>query len=331
MVYKDAGVTLRPDLMEVHEELQFPDLGLVADKILPPLNVSDIAGRYFVLPRENVGKVPDTKRAPNGTYSRGQWTWGENTYTCEHFGHEEDCDLLQAQEHAKYIQEEEISSSLAVQGLLLGREYRVANAFFNTTTFTGASNTGALSIQWDNPTTAVPVTDINTIFKTYLRPKNGFPLKRYSLILSDDLVDLALLCDSITDQFQYTTPIVTLPIESKRNILTTMLGVKEIIPISSFYDCAGIKKDFTYAKAYSNEYAMLAILSSGIQSMKEACIGRQTVWTPFAQNTLIEEYAEPARRCKVFRAMEYRGIKINTDYGFLITNMKTTVSATTGV
>jgi hypothetical protein len=324
-----TGVTLRNDLVTLMDEIDFSELGLTGDKILPGLSVDLQAAAYPVLPREARMKVPNTSRAPNGTFQRGEWSWGSATYTCEEFGFEELVDLTQKKENQRWIDEEEVSAQLAVGGLMLARESRIASALFNATTFTGATNFLDITTQWDKAA-ATCLADVNAAW-IQIRGKTGLPKHLLSLILSDDLVDYALQTTLVVSSVMYTSPVATMPIAQKRAFLATYLGVKEVIPVASLYDTAAYNKDAVIGKFWSNEYAMLCKLSSGINSFREGCIGRQPIWTPYSTNYILEDYPEANKNARVIRAREYRGITINTDYGFLLGNMKETVNSTTGI
>jgi len=325
----NTGATLRRDLMELMTEMEVSELGLVADKIAPPLSVATKADSYPVLPREAVMKVPDTHRAPDGSFSRGQWSWGSKSYFCEFFGHEEDLDTVHAKENKIWINEEEITAKLAVSGIKLGRESRVATAVYNPITFTGTNNLLSLSKEWDDASNATPYEDIVVkVWQGKLRPKCGLPLSMFSLIMSDDLLRYAVRTNQIKNSLLYTNPVEHMTVDQQKEMLRNFLGVKEIVLVASMYDMAGVTQDASIAKFWSNEYMMLAKLSSGVNSFKERCFARQPVYSEFPEDVAIESYPEPQRKRIVYQAYEYRGITINTDYAVLIDNCKETVGAT---
>lgn len=315
------GTVLRNDLMEAHEELKFEDLNLQADKILPPMSVSLKTDVYPVIPREAVAKVPDTKRAPDGSFSRGQWNWGTATYDCEMFGHEEEFDIVHGKENQRWVAEEEVTSALSIHGLLLGREARVASAVLNTNTWTGTNNLHTITNEWDDATTCTPAEDIAAAFLK-LRKKNALSKKLYSLIMTDDMLDFCCNSAAVRAAVVYTTPVQIMAPEAKKALATSYLGVKEIILTSALFDTAGLNKDADFAKFWSNEYMLLAKLSSGGASFKEGCLGRQPVFNVFPTTYGIDQYEEPKTMKRIFRAFEYRGIILNTDYGILIDNCK---------
>ena len=320
-----SAVTLRRDLTEAMSEIEFNQIDLHTDRILPPINVAEVAGNYPVIPREAKMKIPDTKRAPDGTYVEGSWEWTQATYTTQEYGFAEPVDNVDNLRWSDYVDQEQISAEIARNSLLLAREKRTADRVQDTAVFTGAANTLAITNEWDDDTNAVPWSDVNAGF-IQLRGKTGFAKNRMSLILTDDVFNYALRTDEVVASVQYTEAVVTMSPERKSQFLAEYFGVKEIITTSNLYDTTGLQLDATIGKLWSNEYGMLAVLSSGIQSFKEPSLGRRIVWKKYATDMIMESYERPDRNQTVIRAREYNGIIINVDFGFLFSNMKTTVS-----
>jgi len=320
-----SNVTLRTDLMGMTEELSFDALGLVADQIAVPAYEQEKAGAFPVLPREAVGKVPNTARKSDGSFARGEWEWSQDSYVSREYGFEEPVDLTQALENSKWFDEEVQASKLAVQGMKLGRESRVASALMNTTTFTGATNLKTLSNEWDKAA-ATPWADIDAV-SVILRKKCGMGKKFQSLLLASDNIDTIIRCTEVIDHAKYVSILPTLPMEQKIQWLASYLGVKEIISVQAIYDGANLGVDFDYSHFWSNEFGMLCIRDNSTNSLKARTVAIQPVFSRYAKDYIIESYDEPANKRRVIRAAEHRSVKIRTDYGVLIENMKTTVSA----
>ena len=341
-----TSVTLRRDLMDLMDEISFEELGLAGEKILPTLKVRQPSGSYPILPREAKMKVPDTSRGPHGTFARGQWDWSSQSYITTEYGYEETVDNTQTLENEEWIDEEEISAELTVNGLLLARESRVAGSLFNETAFAGTSITNPstdvfkagttnclveLKTAMDSSATAKVFDVFDLIWSEILRKKCGLAKNQFSLICSDDLVKYMLRTKEVQDSVIYVEPVARMTAERKREFLTDYLGIKEIVTVSSIYDTSGLSQSAEIGKFWSNKYALLAKLSSGKPSFKEGCLGRQPSWSKYANNYIIEDYPDPTRNGIVYRAREYRGATLNTDYGVLIKGMKATVDAKTGI
>ena len=319
-----TGVAFRDDLKGMTEELSFDELGLMGDKVATPVPVTDVSAYFPTLPREAVGKVPDTRRQSDGSFQRGQWEYGQDTYISQEYGFEEPIDITKRLENLKWFDEETQAAQLAVQGLKLGRVNRIASALFNTTTFTGLTGYKAITEEWDDATSAVPWADIDGVSAT-LRKKCGIQKKFQSLILTWDNIDQIIRCDEITGHAKYVEIVPMLPMEQKIQWLASYFGVKEIVPVMSVYDAAAQGVDFSYAHSWSNEYGMICVLDK-TPNLKSRTVICQPVFTPYAKDYLIESYEEPKVKKQIIRAAEHRSVKTRADFGVLIGNMKTTVS-----
>lgn len=326
-----SGLNIRRDLMDMVEEISFPELSLAADKIFPAIDVIDVSANYPVLPRGVIMKVPDTSRAPGGTYSRGQWEYGDGTYSCKEFGFEEPIDLVRAIEQRKFINEEEMATELAVNGLLLGREARVASAVLDTGVFAGAKDHVNISVPWDTAATATPWANIDTAYKLCRSKNIVFPKSAYSLAMSEDNIERVIRTAEVTNSVMYTTPIATMAKAAQMEFLRNYFGVKEIIPVMAMYDASGYGSEATKAETparfWSNDLGLLFIRSSGRNNFKERCFGRQINYKPYSNNYTVDDYDVKERKQKIIRACEYRGMIINLDYGCLLTNLQGTVDA----
>lgn len=315
---------LRTDLMTLVEELKFEELGLVADLVAPPVQMSDASGAWPVLPRESVGKVPDTRRQTNGKYPRGEWDWKSETYHCEEHGFEMPVDLTQAKRNRKFINEEMVSASLAKQGLLLDRERIVSQAIFNLTTFSD-TNKDRVNIvnEWDDASSCTPHADIETA-SNMLKAKCGIRKAFHSLILPTYVIDKVIRSTEIREDTKYTQNILVATREIQKQFLAQFLGVKEIVEVTSMYDTAGLGLQASFGETWNEDIGMLCIREASTSpSMMNRSLAVQPVWSEFAQDVLIEDYPSPETRSHIYRALDYRGIKVRTTYGVLLNNLKT--------
>ena len=331
---RKSSVTLRRDLVELVEEIQFEDLNLAAEQIAPTVSVAKEAGRYPVLDRESRMKVMETRRKNDGSFPRSEWVWSDDSYITYEYGFEEPIDLTEALKDEEYIDQEEVSAELAYEGLMLGRESRVAEAVYNTTTFTGSTNTHGITNEWDDATNATPWADINTS-ALLIRGKAALPKSSLTLITSEDNIDFLVLTDEIKGYFQYSgqyADMLKSSIAAKAAFLAGYFGIKRVVPVISLYDTSNLASAASIGKFWSNEYAMLCYQPVGSKvGLKTQCLIKQLNWSEYSSDFIMEDYEEPSHRKMIIRAREHRGIKVNTDYGVLLTNCKTTVDSTTGI
>lgn len=339
--FKDGSTVPRQDLYELVSELEFSELGLVANRISPPLYVDETSAYYPVLPQENVAKVPDIDRAPDGSFNEDQWIYDSKTYATSEMGFSSPVDETQAKKNKKFIDEEAYAAQDSKEKLWLGLESKVAAKLYNETTFAGSSITNpstalftaatdcllTVKDEMDDKQNSKPRDVFKAAYDGVLRKKCPIAKKFYSVVMSDDLVSFMVESDDIVNNTIYTTPLIDKPIEAKRAFLAACLGYKEIIPVSAMFDSAGYGKDASFAKFWSNEYALIALISDGRQSFKERTLTRQPVWRGYAngQEFEIDSWFEKRTKKIYYRASTYRGIIVNTEYGVLLKNMKTTV------
>jgi len=314
--------------MEVFEEISFDEINLIGDELLPPIKVSKKSAYYPVLPREARMKIPDIRRAEDGSFPEGRWEWSTDMYSCDYKGHVQSLDVVHARENEEWIDEEEVTSSLAIEGLKLGREAEIATALFNETTW--ATDLVTIEHEMDDATNAVVFKVFDDAWKT-IRGKCGLAKNLFSVILSDDLLSYMCFTDEVRNSVQYTAPIATMTIDQRKELLRNYLGFKEIKVTAAMFDNAKQDLATTVAKFWSNEYMMIAKLSNGGSSLKERCVGRQPYWTRFGFPYEIHSWYEDKTDHMYYRATDYRGKIIHTDYGILLKNAKTTVSSSTNI
>ena len=87
---KYVGSTkLRSDLKTLIEASPMGTVNLVANKILPETPVIEKTAQVPELSTGAGMKLLDTKRAPDGSFKRGAWVWGAQTYYTYEYGYEE--------------------------------------------------------------------------------------------------------------------------------------------------------------------------------------------------------------------------------------------------
>ena len=316
---KSRGVEIRNDLKELLVEVPFDLANLKANIILPEIGVTETAGTMKVLPAKVAHKLGDTVRADSGAYDRTTFNLAEDDFRTRLYGCEEAIDNIAELETSSIFSQEEVAGMMARNRLLLGREKRVADTVFNTTTFTGAGYTGAASKVWSD-VTADFRDDIWEAHKK-IRSRLMLGLGSMSLILTSDRIRDMIETLAAKDAIKYNVAMLLNNEASQLSALATYIGVKQIVAVDPMADKAGLdlKGDFDFL--YPNNQAMLAVLSGGANSWRIGGLGRQPVFTKLASDYLMESYDEEATDTRVVRAKEYRGQKVFKDYGFLLTGI----------
>lgn len=317
----EKGAKLREDLRELVIESPMDEIQYGADSILPPIPVSMPSGSIPVLPTSAGMKDLDLKKGSRGTYKRSEWVWTKDSYTTAEYGYEELINNVEALEHDDIFNEEQISARIGYSQLRLAREKRVANAVFNTTTFTGSANVQAAGTAWTTPASADPWKDFDDAY-TKIKAKSGLPKSSLTAIIPELAFRRAMKVDAVMENVKYTQNIEVLPMSMKAQFFADYLGVKDIKIVDSIVDTTpqGIE-DAMFAAIWTETMAMLAYLSPASPSWKTPGLGRQPRWTKFAKDIKVDSYDENNTDSRVVRTREFSGESINTTFGVLLTGV----------
>lgn len=320
---KYVGLALRNDLKELMFESPINVNSYGANTILSPIPVKERAGYIPVLSTSAGMKEMDLSRAPRGAFNRGDWVYGSTNYTCVEKGYEEPVDNNEKLASSDYMNEEVIAAAIAMNQILIGKEIRVSNAVYNTTTFTGATGTIAITEEWDDATNAVPFNDITTGANA-IRAKTAVPRKMLHLLMNETQLRNVMRCDQIRSDIKYTKSIDELGQAAQAQLLATFLGIKKVDLVSSMYDTTLLDVETaTLTDIWSDEYMMLYLPSPASPSWRVPGLGRQPFWSKFSTGFKVESYDEKQTDSRIIRVREYVGEYVNAKYGFLYSNVTT--------
>jgi len=316
------GTALRYDLKELAIESPMDSVPFVADQILPPIQVRETAGTIPVLSTSAGMKQLNIKRQKRGSFERGSWVWGSDSYTTSEYGYEEPIDNVEALENSDIFDEEVISTKIAINQIKLAREKRVADAVMNTTTFTAAADKVDITHEWDDATNCTPWANIEAAYQK-LFAKIGFAKTQCDLILPDYAVKYVMRSDEINDNSKYTINLERMGQDAMVEYLVAYFGINSIKVVSSFDDSNGLGvEDASFAKLWNEDTGMLCKISDGSNSWKMPGLGRQPVYSKFATDFRVESYDEEQTDSRIVRAREYRGEYINSTFGVMLNNLK---------
>lgn len=318
-----VGTALQNDVKEIIEESPLDLVEYQANIVLPEKTVKEKSGEIPVLSTSAGMKQLDLKRAPRSTFKRAEWVWASTNYNTYEYGYEEPIDNVEMLENSDIFNEEVVVANIARSQLMLAREKRVADAVFNATTFTGATNTLAIAQEWDDATNADPYLNITEVqAKSFA--KNGIPRARMELLLNEVVFRNVMKCAKLQDNLKYTISIDKMTEQEKMNVFAQFLGIKAVHIATSFADSTAIGiEDAVFSRLWSDEYAMYYFPCPNVDSWRVKGLGRQPVYTKFSSDYIIEDYDEPQSDSLIVRAREYRGEFLNTTYGVLMSNMTT--------
>lgn len=317
----EKGAKLREDLRTLVVESPMDEVQYAADKILPPISVVQPSGSIPVLPTSAGMKDLDLRKGERGTYKRSEWVWGKTTFTTAEYGYEELINNVQALEHADIFDEEVVAARIGYSQLRLAREKRVADAIFNTSTFTGTPNVQAAGTAWTTPASADPWKNFDDAY-TKIKAKAGLPKSALTAIIPELAFRRAMKVDAVIENVKYTQNIEVLPMNQKAQFFADYLGVKNIHVVDSIIDSTpqGIEAA-DFGAIWDETMAMLAYLSPESPSWKTPGLGRQPRWSKFAKDVKVDSYDENNTDSRVVRTREFSGEAVNTTFGVLLTGV----------
>ena len=332
---RGTNATIRKDIMAVIDELGLVKNAPVDNYLLPKVDVDNDSGNIPVLGANNSLQVTNTERAADGSYQRGTWDFGADSYTCIVRGYEVTIDKISAMSNSKILDEELVSAEIALDRVVNSRIKRVIDSVFNTTTFTGTDSYLEVTHEWDDSTNAVPKSDVNTA-ASYITQKTGVKKKNLSLFCNETVMENALATDDINSNAKYTVAIDLKSMDEKAKILATALGIKEVVIVDSIGNDNGRGESASFSEMAGDGQALLCLRCPETNSFKIPGLGRQPSWSGLVRNTkgiitskyindvIVETYADSEKDKIVVRAKDARDEYVNSDYGFLLDNLETT-------
>ena len=312
---------IRTDLKEIAEKTPMSNIQFIGDKLLPPTSVNTPTAQIPELTTGVGTKNLDTKRAPSGSFKRGEFTWDASTYYTYEYGYEEPVDNVSMLEHSEIFNEEMLAGIVAVSQLKIAREVRIAAALFNTALFTGAAHAEAADVVWSTAANAVVRKDVNDAYEK-LFVKVGAPRTNCRLLMNELAFRYAMASTEVRADVKYTVPIDKMSEGEKQGYLATYLNIGGIDIAASFADTAKLGvKDATFGRLFGTAYALLYVPTPSIPSFKFPGIGRQPVYSKFSSDYILESYPEERTDSVIIRAREYRGEYVDVKYGVLITGI----------
>jgi hypothetical protein len=316
--------TLRPDLATFLEfDLESENQGYIAADVFPVIDVQSASGNFGKIPLEQLLQQRETRRSPGSGYSRSQWTFTPATYATYEHGAEEPVDDNEAQMYAEYFQAEQISTLRAFSAVLRNAEQRVADAVFNTSTWTGSSLTTAITHEWDDATNAVPLTDVEAaVQKIY----DNSGLWANALIINRKVFRNLRNNDQIIDRINASgagSPSKATDVTTQ--MLSAVFDLPNIIVAGTSKNGAKEGQSASPTQIWSGEYAMVCKIASG-PDMRDPCIGRTFHWSQDGSSIggTVESYRDETVRGDVIRVRhQVAEVVLYPEAGHLLSNVTT--------
>ena len=315
-----SGTTIqRPDLGAIaYEYLMAADQqGFIGQLVLPIFEVQNQSADYPVIPMEAFLKVPETKRASRGAYSRGDYEFETGTYACEEHGREEPVDDVEAKLYRRFFDAETVAVERATSILLRAYEKRVAAAVFNVSNIT---QTAAVTTEWSTAATCTPRADVQSAVAA-LRAAMG--IVPNAAVMCEKVFQNLLASKELRDYLQYTSPHLIETRTAQLDMVAKYLGIDRVLVAGGLYDSADKGQAASLADIWDDEYVLLARLAVNTQDLREPALGRTFLWTADSPQIITtESYREEQTRSNIYRVRQYVDEAfVFTGAGYLLSNI----------
>jgi len=287
----------REDLGVAFHEFDTSVDGFIADAALPPTTVGKKAATMGVITREN-NKRANADHANGAAFNRVILISEDKSYACvDHALEGQLTDEDRATYETDYDAEYETVQS-TTRKMYIEREFRVAAAMFNTTTFTGdALYTDNSGSPWDNIATTIIAQVIAA--KTKVRLNCG--VMPDTLLIGQTSLENLLLNTQIRAQFPGANLITLAMIQQA---LGAIFGLQNLIVGKVGYDSADEGQDFSASEIWSDDYALVYKRHTGGRATPG--LGRNVEWNGVDGGLgQVKEYREEQTESDIYRVRDF--------------------------
>ena len=224
---------------------------------------------------------------------------------------------------ADYFDAEVISTMRAYSAVLRNAEQRVADAVFNTTTWTGGSLTTAITHEWDDAVNAVPITDVEAAVQSVY---DGSGLWANALIINRKVFRNLRNSEQVIERINSAgagSPSKASDVTT--DMLAAIFDLEHIIVGGTSKNTANEGQSASVGQIWSDEYAMVCKIANS-NDFREPCIGRTFHWSQDGSTPggTIETYREEQTRADIVRVRhDVDEIVLYAEAGHLLSNVTT--------
>ena len=321
----ESLATLRPDLGGSFQDFdhEADRLGFIGYKVLPVLEVQKSSGTFGRIPLAQLLKNADVKRHSRSGYPRGDWEFGDETFSTKEYGFEEPVDARDLALYSDYFDAEMVSAQLARDTVLREAEKRIAALIFNTTTWTGSSKTTAIAsgLEWSNYANARPIDDIEAAIRKVYTNTGMWP---NTLIVNRLGFRNLRLCFQVIDRIASNGAGASVKAgDIATQQLAQLFDLDQILVAGGSKNSANEGQTATPAQIWDSEYAMVCRTAT-TSNIKEPCLGRTFHWGQDGSTLggTFESYEDPKLRGTVVRCRHDVHEKvIESLFGHLLSNV----------
>lgn len=317
-----ALTTLRPELGSMFEfNTEANAAKMVGYRVLPIIQTAKQSGTFGRIPSESLGKLDSVTRGKDGHYNRVAWNFTEDNFATKEYGLESRVESRNQSLYSDFLDAEAATTRIVLHKVLAQAEKRVADAVFNTTTFTGESLTTAVGTAWSNLTGSNPITDV---FAASQKVRNNCGEFANAMIINRKNWRNVIRNSNIIDAIRSSgAGQQTLAGQVSIQQVAEALDLKYIIVGEMIYDSAKEGQSTTFADVWSSSYAMICKIAES-DMIEEPCLGRTFHWAGDGSQPggLVESYDEPQSNGRIIRVRhEVQEKIIYPECGHLLSNI----------
>ncbi len=301
--------------------------GFIGSRVLRPFLSGVQSANAGKIPLEALLQTHDTSRAPGAGYSRGDFEFTKYSFATDEHGWEEPMDERQLKLFADMFDCEAVHAQRAVDFVMRNYEIAVAAMIYNTTTWTGAAKTTAITHEWDDASNAVPLTNIEAAKR---KVRAGCGLDANALICNRDQFWNLANTNQIVSRIKYWGG--DDPKKINEAMIAAACDLEHIIVAGGIKNTANEAQTASISAIWSDEYAMLCRVAE-TDDPAEPCVGRTFMWSEENAGApgddgeiavIVEEYREEKVRGSVIRARNDRDLVIMyAEAAHLLSNVTT--------
>jgi hypothetical protein len=317
-----ALTTLRPDLAPGFEEfnLAMDREGFIGLQVLP---VIDVAVQNGVFPRmrlEDMLQEHNLARTSGAGYQRTSGRFEDDDFKTREYGVEEVVDDRDNALYSEWFDSEVWAVQRAVDRLLRHAEYRIAQAVFNTSTWTGSALTTSVGTEWST-ISSDPILDIDNARK---KVYDGTGLWPNTLIINRKVYHNLRRNTKVIDAIEASGAGVSAKqSDISPELLAQVFDVTRVLVAGASRNSANEGQAASIGQIWSSEYAMLCV-TSGSGDIRQPCIGRTIHWGADGSSLggTVETYEEIQTRAHIVRVRhEVQEKIIYPEAGHLLSNI----------
>jgi hypothetical protein len=322
-----VSTILRPDIRETFMEFDAiaAQEAFIGRSVFPVVDFAEQAAHFGRIPLEALLAKPETKRGPKGSYNRAEYEFDQIPYACEEHGWEEVVDDALLRQYAYVFDAEMVASQRALGIILRAQEQRIADAVFNTTTWTGSALTTAVGTPWSTPATATPIADVDAA-KVAVRNNSG--LGANALIIDWEVMKNLRNVDEIIDRIKFSGLDDPKGGNIAPSVLAQVFDLEMVLVagISAIDESGnpGPGQSATPTAIWDNSFAMVAKVAR-TADVREPCIGRTVNWSADSEaEGIVEQYRDETVRGDVMRVRHtVDELTLYPEAGHLLTGVTT--------